>query len=213
MKSYLYKIKLLVSVMLLMMSYVTVAQITGKVIVTDKPDTIPSGVQGSVNPLTDNTPVHSGDELLDSSFPGSWPLFGTDVRMKIGGYVKADFIHDFDYIGDKYEFELGSIAVEGSPERDLGGITTFHSKQTRFNFDFRSKAKWKNGKEFPMQAFVELDFFFDSPALQFVPRFRLAYGVIGRLLVGRSWTNSGDLSTLPGLIDFSAGDALNGRTI
>ncbi len=210
MKSYLQKIKLLVSAMLLLMSYASFAQITGEAIVTDRPDTIPAGVQGSVNPLTDNTKIITGAELLDDSFPGSWPLFGTDVRMKIGGYVKADFIHDFNYIGDKYEFELGSIAVEGSPERELGGITTFHSKQTRFNFDFRSKAKWKNGKEFPMHAFVELDFFFDSEALQFVPRFRLAYGVIGRLLVGRSWTNGGDLTTLPGLIDFSAGDALYG---
>ncbi len=173
-------------------------------------DTIPPGVQGAINPMTDNAPINSGDELLDASFPNSWPVFGSGVRMSVGGYVKSDFIHDFDYIGDRYEFELGSIAVEGSPERDLGGITTFHSKQTRFNFDFRSKAKWKSGKEFPMSAFVELDFFFDSEALQFVPRFRLAYGVIGRMLIGRSWTNSGDLTTLPGLIDFSAGDALYG---
>jgi hypothetical protein len=210
MKSPLQKIKCLVSIGFLLMSFTVVAQITGEPIVTDRSDTIPPGVQGSINPLTDNAPVYSVDELLDSSFPGSWPMFGTDVRMRIGGFVKADFIHDFDYIGDKYEFELGSIAVEGSPERELGGITTFHSKQTRVNFEFRSKAKWKNGKEFPMQALVEYDFFFDSDALRFVPRLRLAYGVIGRLLIGRSWTNGGDLTTLPGLIDFASGDALYG---
>ncbi|WP_276388358.1 DcaP family trimeric outer membrane transporter [Eudoraea chungangensis] len=176
-------------------------------------DTIPAGVRGSINPLTDNNPVHTGENLLDDSFPSSWPLFGSDIRMRIGGYVKADFIRDFDYLADRYEFELGSIAVEGSPERELGGISTFHAKQTRINFDFRSKAKWGNGKEFPMQVFLELDWFFDSDAFRLSTRLRHAYGVIGRLLVGRTWTTSADLSTLPGTIDFANGDALyGGRT-
>ena len=176
-------------------------------------DTIAPGIQGSVNPMTDNTDVITGDVLLDSSFPNSWPIFGTNVRMSVGGYVKADVIHDFDYVGDRWEFELGSIAVEGSPERALGGITTFHVKQTRVNFDFRSKAKWKNGKEFPMQVFVEFDWFFDSDAFRLIPRMRHAYGVIGRLLIGRTWTNSGDISTLPGTIDFAGGDALYGGRV
>ncbi len=177
---------------------------------TTQPDTIQPGIQGSVNPLQDNPNLYSGTQLLDDSFPGSLPLFGTNVRMRIGGFVKADFIHDFDYVGDKYEFELGSIAVEGSPERELGGLTTFHAKQTRVNFDFRSKATWKNGTEFPMQVYFEFDYFFDRDDFRFIPRVRLAYGVIGRLLVGRSWTNSADLAALPGTIDFSAGDALHG---
>jgi hypothetical protein len=42
---------------------------------------------------------------------------------------------------------------------------------------------------------------------------RHAYGVIGRLLIGRTWTNSGDVSTLPGTIDFAGGDALYGGRV
>jgi hypothetical protein len=180
---------------------------------TEVTDTIQPGVQGSVIPLSDNNYILTGDELLDTSFPNSWPIFGSGIRMGIGGYVKADFIRDFDYLADRYEFELGSIAVEGTPERDLGGISTFHVKQTRLNFDFRSKAKWKNGKEFPLQVFLEVDWFFDSDDLRLIPRMRHAYGVIGRLLIGRTWTTSVDLSTIPGTIDFSGGDALyGGRT-
>ncbi len=199
--------------MLLLNNFSSFAQITGEPIVTDRPDTIRSGVQGSINPINDNNEVLSGIQLLDQNFPGSLPLFGSNVRMRIGGYVKGDFIHDFDYVGDRYEFATGSIAVEGSPERELGGVTTFHSKQSRVNFDLRSQATWKNGKDFPMQVFVEFDWFFDSDAMRYNTRLRLAYGVIGRLLVGRSWTNAGDLSTLPGTIDFAAGDALyGGRT-
>ncbi len=184
--------------------------LASEAVVTNQPDTMNPGVQGSVMPLSDNVPVLSGDDLIDKSFPNSWPLFGSNVRMKIGGYVKADFIHDFDYVGDRYEFELGSIAVEGTPERELGGITTFHAKETRINFEFRSQAKWKSGREFPMKVFLEVDWFFDSDQFRLNTRLRQAYGVIGRLVIGRTWTTSVDLSTVPATIDFSAGDALYG---
>ena len=173
-------------------------------------DTVKTGMKGSIVPMSDNAQIFTGEELLDQSFPNSWPIFGSGTRMTIGGYVKADFIRDFDYVGDRYEFELGSIAIEGSPERDLGGITTFHAKQTRINFDFRSNAKWKNGKEFPLQVFLELDWFFDSDQFRLNTRLRHAYGVIGRLLVGRTWVTSVDLAAIPGTIDFASGDALYG---
>ncbi len=205
--------KFLLVLILALSTFMVSAQNTKDADASVSTDTIASGLQGSINPLTDNALNESGEELIDDSFPNSLPIFGSNVRMRIGGFVKADFIHDFDYVGDRWEFELGSIAVEGSPERELGGITTFHVKQTRVNFDLRSKSTWKNGKEFPMQVFVEFDWFFDSDGLRFVPRLRLAYGVIGRLLIGRSWTNSGDLSTLPGTIDFAAGDALYGGRV
>ena len=185
-------------------------QETEKLSSTTRPDTIQAGIQGSVNPLNANPQIITGQELLDESFPNSVPIFGSDTRFKIGGYVKADFIHDFDYVADRYELELGGIAIEGSPERELGGITTFHAKETRLNFDFRRTAKWKNGKEFPMKVFVEMDFFNDAESLRFNIRLRQAYGVIGRLLIGRTWTTSGDLTAIPSLIDFSGGDALYG---
>lgn len=171
---------------------------------------IPSGQQGSIIPLLDNKSVLTGKPLLDNTFPNSWQLPNSNIRMLVSGYVKGDFIQDFDYLGDRYEFELGSIAVDGSPEKELGGITTFHAKQTRINFDFRSSAKWVNGREFPLQVFLEVDWFFDEDELRLNTRLRHAYGVIGRILVGRTWTTSADLSAIPGTIDFSAGDAIYG---
>ena len=180
---------------------------------TTKLDTVQDGLKGSVNPLNDQSIALLGQQLLDDSFSGSWPLFGTDVRMKIGGYVKGDVIQDFDYVGDRFEFELGSIAVEGTPERDLGGATTLHAKQSRVNFDFRSVVKRKDGKEFPLQVFVEVDWFFDDDAFRLSTRLRHAYGVVGRFLVGQTWTNSADLSTVPATIDFAGGDALYGSRV
>jgi len=49
-------------------------------VVTPPPDSIASGVQGSINSLRDNTPVLTGDDLLDRSFPDSIPLFGSGIR-------------------------------------------------------------------------------------------------------------------------------------
>ena len=121
---------LLLSVILL--GFTVDAQFPEKVIETNCGDTIAPGLQGSINTLTDNTEVLTGTKLLDDSFPKSHPLYGSGLPMRIGEFVKADFIRDFDYIDDAYEFELGSIAVNGSPQQlDLSGTTTFHVKQSR----------------------------------------------------------------------------------
>jgi len=178
--------------------------------VASGPDSIATGVQGSTNPLQDYQVVLTGDDLLDESFPNSIPIFGSDVRLRISGYIKADFIRDFAFVGDPYEFELGSIAVDGTPERDLGGAINFHAKESRVSFDLRSKAKWKSGRAYPLKLFVEFDWFFDSTSLALNTRLRHAYGVLGSILAGRTWTTSGDLAALPGTIDFSGGDALYG---
>ena len=210
MNSMLKKTHFLAFIIFQLFGYSIFAQNTVSMTDTVQTDTIPPGVQGAINPLLDNRHVSTGQDLLDRTFPNSWPIYGTNIRMRIGGYVKADFIRDFDYIGDRYELELGSIAVEGTPERDLGGITTFHAKQSRINFDFRSTANWPNGKKFPLQVFLELDWFFDAEAFRLNTRLRHAYGVIGKVLIGRTWTTSGDLTALPGTIDFANGDALYG---
>lgn len=173
----------------------------------------PAGVQGSPNPLNENTQYLTGQDLLDAGFPNSIPIFGTETRFAIGGYAKLDFIQDFDYVGDRFEFELASIPVEGTPEAALDGRTTLHAKETRINFDFRRTARKKSGEEYPLQVFVELDFFDDRETFALQPRLRHAYGVIGRLLAGQTWSTSGDLEALAGTIDFSGGDALYGARV
>jgi len=176
------------------------------------PATVEAGIQGAPNPLQDDRRYLTGQDLLDEAFPNSIPIFGSDVRFRIGGYAKADLIQDLDYVGDRYEFELATIPVEGTPEAALDGRTTMHAKQTRLNFDFRSKAHWGD-TVFPLQAFLEMDFFEDREDLNRQPRLRHAYGVVGRLLAGQTWNISGDLTALPGLIDFAGGDALYGDRV
>jgi hypothetical protein len=174
----------------------------------------PAGVQGAPNPLQDDHRYLTGQDLLDASFPKSIPIPGTKGRFKIAGYAKLDFIQDFDYVGDRFEFELATIPVEGTPEAALDGRTTVHAKETRISFDFRTSAvNEKQNWEFPMQVFIEIDFFDDREELALQPRLRHAYGVVGRFLAGQTWTISADLEALPGTIDFSGGDALYGNRL
>lgn len=171
------------------------------------------GMQGSINPLRESRNYVTGDDLLDEAFPGSIPIFGSDWRFALRGYAKLDVIQDFDYIGDRFEFYLPSIPVEGTPEASLDGRTTLHAKESRIGFDFRKKVARPNGEEYPLQVFLEIDFFDDRESVALQPRLRHAYGVIGRLLGGQTWATSADLSVLAGLIDFSGGDALYGDRV
>lgn len=157
---------------------------------------------GEVN---ENTEVLSGTALKSDSFPGSWPMFGSDARMKIGGYFKADFVADFDGTTDPYQFLMSTIPVKGSPEYGNEGYTSFFAKETRINIDVR-----RNEPGHPViRGFVEGDFF--DAEDQF--RLRHAYINVGDFLIGQTWTTLSFLESLPYMIDFAAGDALfGGRT-
>jgi hypothetical protein len=172
------------------------------------------GMQGAPNPLQDDHKYLTGQDLLDDSFPKSIPIPGTEARFRISGFAKLDYVQDLDYVGDRFEFELATIPVEGTPEAALNGRSTLHAKQSRIGFDFRATARnEKRGWEFPLQAFLEIDFFEDREDLARQPRLRHAYGVVGRFLAGQSWTISADLEALAGTIDFAGGDALYGDRV
>ena len=178
-------------------------------------DTVPPvGVQGSPNPLQRNEEALTGKDLLDEAFPNSISIPGSDVRVRIAGYAKLDFIQDLDYVGDRFEFELASIPVEGTSQSALGGLTTLHAKESRISFDFRSVARnEEHGWEFPLQAFLEFDFFDDRETFKLQPRLRHAYGVVGRFLAGQTWGVTTDVTALTSTVDFSGGDALYGGRV
>ena len=93
-------------------------------------------------------------------------MYGEDVAMKIGGYVKADFIYDFDPIDSTDSFVTTNIPIS-APDRTN---TRFHSRQTRLSFDTRWVAS-----DNPVRIFVEGDFFGSGNSY----RLRHAYGEVG----------------------------------
>jgi hypothetical protein len=149
-------------------------------------------------------PAHPGAEgdaqgekvLVEKGiFPKSIKIPGTDASFSIGGYVKVDFIRDFDGISDAYEFKTSAIPVEGTSGADLSGRTTIHARETRINLDLRAAKRFR--------AFVEGDFFGDKNAF----RMRHAYGEYGRLLGGQTWSTFQDISARPLTVDFEGPDA------
>jgi hypothetical protein len=140
--------------------------------------------------------------LINSDFQGSWPMFGTDLRMKIGGYLKADFVYDFDGTTDNSQFLMSTIPVEGQPEFGNEGYVSFFAKESRINIDLRRFADDK----IPLQLFVEGDFFTDGNRF----RLRHAYITAGDFIIGQTWTTLSILESMAFMIDFAAGDALFG---
>ena len=55
----------------------------------------------------------------------------TNVSVKVGGYAKADFIHDFNAIGNTDFFDTTTIPTSGPQTQN----TRLHARQTRLNLD------------------------------------------------------------------------------
>ena len=160
-----------------------------------------------IDDFRDNMIDWTGQDLIDASFPKSWPLFGTKARMAIGGYAKLDYIQDFDGGYDRFQYEIQNVQVEGDGRTPQNAYMNMHARESRINVDVRSITE----AGMPIRVFFEIDFYnVDRPAFNQTPRLRHFYGVLGRLLVGRTWGTQSDLYAIPSTIDFAAGDALTG---
>lgn len=161
-----------------------------------------TGISALAGDIKETHQPLTGDELVSEEFPGSWPMFGTDMRMKVGGYIKADVVFDFDGTLDPTQFLMSTIPVEGTPEEADDGYVSVFGKETRFNFDVRRVTPGS----VPLRGFIEGDFF--SSGNQF--RLRHAYITAGDFLIGQTWTTLSFLESMPYIIDFAGGDALFG---
>jgi len=147
--------------------------------------------------------VVTGADLYAEDFPGSWPMFGTDFRMKFGGYFKLDALYDFDGAGDNKQFLFSQIPIDGTPEANRKGYFNMLVNEVRFNFDVRKKT---NGE--PVQRFVlEMDFFDERNN---APRMRHAYVQYGNLIVGQTWSTTTELRAINYMIEWAYGDAIYG---
>lgn len=168
-----------------------------------------ASVDSVVQPLPEYSELANGDEArfasqfsTDSSqfdiglnlysappFTGGLIVFGPNVAMKIGGFVKADFIYDFNPIDSTDSFVTTSIPVDAPPRTN----SRFHARQSRLSFDTR----WLSDDRV-IRIYVEGDFFSEND--QF--RLRQAFGEVGSLLVGRTWTTFTDVAAAPATLDF-----------
>lgn len=137
---------------------------------------------------------------------------GTDTRIKFGGYVKADAIHDFNVsrTGNGEDFGLYSaIPLKNSIEEEKGGNTRLHARQTRLNVTTTTPTDYGD-----LKVVVEGDFFSDagSQTTTNADRFgiRHAYGEMGGFLLGQTWSNFMDLDAYPESLDYQG---VSGNTL
>lgn len=167
--------------------------------VDEKPDRI--------NDFRDNMIDWTGQDLIDADFPKSWPLFGSKARMAIGGYARLDYIQDFDGGYDRFQYEIQNVPIKGDDRPQQSGYMNMHARESRLNVDVRSITE----TGMPIRVFFEMDFYnLDRGPFNQTPRLRHFYGVLGRLLIGRTWGTQSDLFAVPSTVDFAAGDALTG---
>lgn len=115
-------------------------------------------------------------------------------KLKLGGYVKLDLIHDFNQIGNSTSFDPRQIPVVHDPTLP-DEQTTMTARQTRLNLDLSG----------PIRLFVEGDFEGTGNAF----RLRHAYGELkvtddGKLLAGQTWTTFMDTEAMPETLDFES---------
>ena len=118
--------------------------------------------------------VEAGDK------PRSWKLPGTNTSMNIGGYVKFDALVDFTGTpGDAIGISAAPSEGSAADNSGNGGNFRFHARQTRFWIQTWTPTDWGE-----LRTYIETDFFGAGNTL----RLRHAYGSLGPVLAGQTWS-------------------------
>lgn len=138
----------------------------------------------------------------------SFTIPSTKTVMTISGFVQADLIRDFDKIASPTGFITKDIVVNGQPEGQPNGRTTFSANTSRFVIASGTPTRY--GK---LSTFISMDFLGNSKSSSPDPRLRQAWGQLdefffgGALRAGQSWTTWDDVPALPETLDFEGPNA------
>lgn len=133
--------------------------------------------------------------------PKSFKIPGTEFDVRIGGFAKADVISRVSGSSTGAEDLFVVPAINTRGQRAGDDRTRVHGRESRFNIDVAGPTRFGN-----FRSFVEGDFFgaggneiiSNSDAF----RLRHAFGELGPLTAGQTWTTFMDVSALPNSLDF-----------
>lgn len=136
---------------------------------------------------------------------GSFKLPGSDTSVTIGGYVKLDAVYSDKSAGVNssadQELEPGNIAVGPNAGANEKRQVKLHARQSRFFFKTSTPTQFGE-----VGTYMEFDLFGtagnDSVSNSNNLRVRHAYGTIGHLLAGQTWTTLSDPAVYPETVDF-----------
>lgn len=112
------------------------------------------------------------------------------TTYSFSGYVKTDVIYDPGVKGHDNYFAAYSLPVNGA---DADASVGFSARQSRIRFSSQTKTAMG-----PLSTVIETDFYGGSNVL----RLRHAYGQLGGVTVGQTWSILGDEDTYASTVDF-----------
>ena len=148
------------------------------------------------------TVAGEGQPVVGGSMPGSFKLPGTDTSVKIGGYAKLDAIED---IGTAYGGQFANFAaipLDNSAQNKQSNQFNMHARQSRLNLETRTPTELGE-----LKTFLEFDFFGSARGNANTTNgegmmLRQAYGQVGHVLAGQTWSNFMDLDAYPESLDY-----------
>ncbi len=142
------------------------------------------------------------DAVVGGDFPNSYKLPGSDTSISIRGYVKADFLYDFNQqVGDSFqsseiEPRNGHALINGA-DPDRGGFVRMFARESRLTFETRTPTSYGQ-----LKTYIETDFFTADGTVgpgvpnggfgnsfvtnSYLMRIRKAYATLGPVMAGQN---------------------------
>jgi hypothetical protein len=143
-----------------------------------------------------------GEPVVGGSLPGSFRLPGTKTSVRFGGFVKLDAIYDANHAYGGQFANFANIPLDTSAQAHMGSQFNMHARSTRIGIETSTPTDLG-----PLKTFIEGDFFGANAANRKTLsgegiQLRHAYGQVGRVLAGQTWSNFMDLDAYPESFDF-----------
>lgn len=168
----------------------------------------PRATASTPAPATTSAPASAtavageGQPVVGGSMPGSFKMPGTNTSIKFGGYAKLDAISDVNHAYGAQYANFSGIPLDGSGADKQDGQFNAHARQSRINMETRTPTSMGEVK-----TFFEIDFFGSARGNPNTTngegvQLRQAYGQIGNVLAGQTWSNFMDMDAYPESLDY-----------
>lgn len=159
--------------------------------------------QAVIDPVQATPPMPN--VVTGGATEGSFKLPGSNTSVTLGGYVKLDAILSDPSAGvgstADQEYEAGAVPVGPTAGANERGQFKLHARQSRLFAKTSTPSAWGE-----LTTHIEFDLFGasgnESVSNSHNLRVRHAYGTLGGLLIGQTWTTFSDVAAYPETVDF-----------